>query len=519
VQLLRDRKFRKERPFALMARNLETARTLVDLPRSCEDLLMSAARPIVVAPARAPLDGVAPDNRDLGVMLPYAPVHYLLFAAGAPDALVMTSANRSSEPIAYRDEEALTSLDGVADAFLMGERPIRRRIEDSIVRPSPFGPTILRRSRGYAPGVVARLPSARPILGLGADLKNSIALAIDGEVIVSQHIGDLENCASREAFFETIRDLIAMYGVHARDLLIAHDLHPQYSSTQHAAALPCHSRVAIQHHRAHIASVIAEREAWDTRVLGVAFDGTGYGDDGAIWGGEIFAGSVRDGFVRVAHVRPATLPGGDAAAQHPVQAAAGFLDQLDDLPDLSSAPFDFPDRYRSAVQLLRTGIRSFTTSSMGRLFDCAAALCGFTRPVTFEGQAAMWLEHLAWECPDSGPYSFPFPDGLLDFRPLLQAILRDRLHGVPPAQIARSFHAGIAQGLVRALVTLASIHRVSVVALSGGVFQNSLLLDYLAEMLAAHTLTVWTNRAVPPNDGGVSLGQAALAFFEEPAHA
>ena len=392
VGAMRERKYRKEKPFAVMVKDIDAARTVIELSPEVETLLTSTARPIVLAPAKSALPGVAPDNDDLGVMLPYTPLHHLLFAAGAPDVLVMTSANRSSEPIAYDEHDAFDRLAGVADAFLVGERPIARRVDDSVARIGTFGPAILRRSRGYAPGAVANLPIARPLLAVGADLKNSVTLVVDGQAFVSQHIGDLDHYQAYQAFQETIRDLVSMYDVSWDDLLAVHDAHPQYLSTSYCQNLPAVEKRAVQHHRAHIGSVLAERGEWDKRVLGVSFDGTGYGDDGSIWGGEFFAGSVRQGFQRVAHLRRASLPGGDAAAQHPVQAAAGFLAQIEDLPDLSTAPFDFPARYQQALELVHKDVRSFTTTSIGRLFDSAAALLGFTRAITFEGQAAMWLE-------------------------------------------------------------------------------------------------------------------------------
>ena len=335
VAALRQRKYRKEKPFALMVKNLDVARNLVVLSLEAENLLTSAARPIVLAPARAEVRGVAPENDELGVMLPYTPLHHLLFAAGAPAVLVMTSANRSSEPIAYEDEDAFSTLSGIADAFLVGQRPIARRVDDSVARTGAFGPVILRRARGYAPGAVAILPTKRPILALGADLKNTITLVVDGQAFVSQHIGDLNHYQSSRAFQETIQDMVSMYEVNWADLLVVHDYHPQYVSTMHAAELASPQRLAVQHHRAHVASVLAERGAWRKRVLGVSFDGTGYGDDGTIWGGEMFVGSLECGFERVGHLRSASLPGGDAATQYPVQAAAGFLAQLADLPDLT----------------------------------------------------------------------------------------------------------------------------------------------------------------------------------------
>jgi hydrogenase maturation protein HypF len=511
---LRERKFRKEKPFALMAKNLDVARGLVEVSPDAEALLTSIARPIVLAPKKQELPGVAPGNDELGVMLPYTPLHHLLFAADAPDVLVMTSANRSSEPIAYEDDDALARLSGTADAFLMGERPIARRVDDSVARVGAFGPMILRRARGYAPGAAARLPTRRPLLALGADLKNTITLVVDGQAFVSQHLGDLDQYQAFRAFEETVTDLLSMYDVPWDDLLVAHDCHPRYASTTHAFTLPVVNRFAVQHHRAHVASVLAERGEWEETVVGVSLDGTGYGDDGTIWGGEIFVGSVERGFERVAHLRQALLAGGDAAAQHPVQAAAGFLSQIDDLPDLTAAPFHFGPRYRNALQLIERGVRIFSTTSVGRLFDAAAALLGFVRETTFEGQAAIWLEQLARSASPVDAYPVPFMGGELDFRPLFAYVIRDRLHGRSTHEIARAFQLGLAQGLCTSVRTICEIRGIQTVVLSGGVFQNGLLLEDLKPLLNAAKLRTWINHAVPPNDGGISLGQAAIAAFE-----
>jgi hydrogenase maturation protein HypF len=511
VSAMRLRKVRKEKPFALMAKNIEVAKNLVRLEADAEALLQSVARPIVLAPARIELPEVAPENDELGVMLPYTPLQHLLFAAGAPETLVMTSANRSNETIAYKDDDALLQLCGIADSFLIGERPIARRVDDSVARVGAFGPTILRRARGYAPGAAATFPTSGPILALGADLKNTITLVVDGQAFVSQHIGDLDHYESFCAFRETIRDLLAMYEIDPHELLLVHDGHPQYISTQHAAEFPTKEKCAVQHHRAHVASVLAERSAWDKRIIGVSFDGAGYGDDGAIWGGEIFAGSLLEGFERVAHLRSAALPGGDAAAKHPVQAAAGFLSQLNALVDLTACPFSFPSRYRDALQLVQSDVRSFATTSAGRLFDTAAALLGFAREVTFEGQAAMWLERLAAHAPAADAYPFPLIGMELDFRPLLQSMIDDRLRGRDQPEIARAFQRGIAKGLCDAVVTLCRAHNTDTIVLSGGVFQNELLLRDLKDLLQPEQPQIWTNHAVPANDGGISLGQAALA--------
>ncbi|MGH9504387.1 MAG: carbamoyltransferase HypF [Terriglobales bacterium] len=516
VAALRERKYRKEKPFAIMARNLDEARSLVELSSTSEALLASSACPIVLAPAKTELAGVAPHNNELGVMLPYTPLHHLLFAAGAPSALVMTSANRSSEPIAYEDADALDRLSGIADAFLIGQRPIARRVDDSVVRDGVFGPVILRRARGYAPGAVAKLPCERPILALGADLKNTITLVVDGQAFVSQHIGDLEHYEAFCAFQETISDLVAMYEVDWDELLVAHDGHPQYASALHAAGLDVSRKVAVQHHRAHVASVLAERGEWEKRVVGVSFDGTGYGDDGSIWGGEIFVGSMSNGFERVAHLRNAALAGGDAAAQHPVQAAAGFLAQMDGLPDLTAPPFNFPERFGNALELVTKSVRTFTTTSMGRLFDTVAALLGFTREISFEAQAAMWVEQLARGASVPEAYAFPCSGAELDFRPLLQSVVRDRQRGRDSGEIARAFHRGVAAGLRDCVTDLCRATSLDTVVLSGGVFQNELLLEDIKSLLGAEAICVWTNHAVPPNDGGISLGQAALAAFAPP---
>jgi hydrogenase maturation protein HypF len=519
VRALRERKYRKEKPFAVMVRSGEAARALVELSPEAETLLTSSARPIVLAKGRIVLPGVAPDTTELGVILAYTPLHHLLFAAGAPDVLVMTSANRSSEPIAYEDGDAFERLGGIADAYLVGERPIARRVDDSVARVGAFGAGILRRSRGYAPGAVATLPINKPLLAVGADLKNAVTLVVDGQAFVSQHIGDLDHYQAYQAFQETIRDLVSMYDVSWNDLLVVHDAHPQYLSTTYAMGLPAGQKIAVQHHRAHIASVLAERGAWDKRVLGVSFDGTGYGDDGSIWGGEFFVGNVSEGFERVAYLRRASLPGGDAAAQHPVQAAAGFLAQVDGLPDVTAAPFNFPSRYVQALELVNKNVRSFATTSVGRLFDSAAGLLGFTRGITYEGQAAMWLENMARDAGALGPYPFPFADNELDFRPLLLAVAEDRSRGKAPRKIARAFQLGVATGLSNAATALCGQWNVDTVVLSGGVFQNDLLLRDVRDLLAGTGLEIWTNHAVPPNDGGISLGQGAIAAFIAAARA
>jgi hydrogenase maturation protein HypF len=509
VDQLRRRKFRKSRPFALMIRDLDVAGRLIELSSERTALLRSPARPIVLAPARMMLPAIAPGCDELGIMLPYTPIHHLLFDAGAPDALVMTSANVSSEPIAFEDDDARRRLSGIADAFLVGGRAIARRIDDSVIRSTTDGPIILRRGRGYAPAVVARLAAPRPILAVGADLKNTITLVIDGAAVGSQHIGDLEHLGAYEAFCHTIDDLIAIHGINWSEVLVVHDAHPHYASTAHALRLPAAKRLAVQHHRAHIASVLAERGCLDTRVAGVAFDGTGYGDDGTIWGGEFFVGSVSEGFNRVASLRPFALPGGDAAARHPLSAAAGVLADVEDVADLCAPPFSFPARYRNARALRRAGVRTFSSTSSGRLFDAGAALLGFSGANEYEAQAAIWLEQLAASAAPCPPWPFVLEDGNLDFRPAFEALIRARLHGAGVALLARAFHETIAAGIVAMTRRLCDTYALDTVVLSGGAFQNRLLVDRVSSRLLSRA-RVWINHDVPPNDGGISLGQAAL---------
>jgi hydrogenase maturation protein HypF len=510
VEELRARKYRKARAFALMVPDVATASSFVDLNALAEAELVSRGRPILLARARRALAGVAPAHPHLGIMLPYTPVHYLLFAAGAPDALVMTSGNRSSEPIAFDDEDAQRRLAGIADAFLVGGRPIARRVDDSVVQTTALGAMIVRRSRGYAPAVVARLPTADPILAVGGDLKNTVALCVEGDVMVSQHIGNLEHHGARAAFEQVIADFLQLYDIDSARLIVAHDRHPQYASTEFALSLPARLHVPVQHHRAHVASVLAERESLTTRVLGVAFDGTGFGDDGAICGGEFFIGSVRDGFVRAAGLRATSLPGGDAAAVWPVQAAAGFVAQLENVPELAQT-FGLPSRYHQARKLVDSKLRTFTTTSAGRLFDAVAALLGFTEQVTFEAQSALWLEYEATRADGALVVPFEYADGQLDWRPALRAVIEARLEGQTVAAIAHGFHAGLAKGISQGVATLCAEHQVRTVVLTGGVFQNQLLLSNVNELLTGRGLTVWINHAVPAGDGGLSLGQAAIA--------
>jgi len=358
-------------------------------------------------------------------------------------------------------------------------------------------------------------PAGPPVIATGADLKNAIALVVGGQAFVSQHVGDLDHLSAREAFTGTIRDLCAMWEVDLVEAIVAHDLHPDYHATREALVLPAARHVAVQHHRAHIASVLAERGAWETPVVGLAWDGTGYGDDGAIWGGEVFTGTLAAGLTRRAHLATVQLPGGDAAALFPPQCLAGFVAGLfsgaGEGPDVAAPAMAMPTRYALALSLASAGERVHASTSIGRLFDALAALCGFTREITFEGQAAMAIEQLALGA-RAAAYPLPWRDDELDWRPLLAAAIEDRRRGRDPCEIARAAHEALADAAVAIAAREREASGATALVLSGGVFQNALLLELVAARLSgAGALPVWVNREVPPNDGGIALGQAALA--------
>ncbi|MEZ4543617.1 MAG: hypothetical protein R3C24_06910 [Cyanobacteriota/Melainabacteria group bacterium] len=382
----------------------------------------------------------------------------------------------------------------------------------------------------------------KPVLAVGADLKNTIPLAVAGQAFVSQYIGDLEQTSCFDAFCETVSDLTAMYGIKDEELIVCHDLHPQLHVDQFALQLPCARRIGIQHHRAHVASVLAEHsrrsaqgkhgdldslsgsDGFEKKVLGIAFDGTGWGDDESIWGGEFFVGSLPSGFERVASIYPAIMPGGDAAARFPAQAAAGFLHSSSSstenllIDKLSAPPFEFPEKRIALVQqMLTKDLQCLKTTSVGRLFDAAAALTGFAGEVSFEAQAAIWLEHLARSSLAQKAYPFIYDAGAqyLDWREALSELMQDRLNGASQQDIAGAFHLGLARGMTAAAISLCEQHQLSTVAISGGVMQNMLLINLFSAELAASAphLKLLTNSLVPANDGGISLGQAALACF------
>jgi len=517
VAALRSRKHREEKPFAIMAPGLEDVRSLVDVSADEARLLAGPRRPIVLlrrltSPAGPPLaPSVAPGNRFLGVMLPYTPAHHLLArAVGTP--VVLTSGNVSDEPIAYRDDEARRQLGGIADAFLAHDRPIHIRTDDSVVRIVRGAAMPIRRSRGYAPQPIALTrPLARPVLACGAELKSTICVAKGRHAVLSHHIGDLESHEALTAFTEAVEHFRRLFDV--APAVVAHDMHPEYLSTKWAiehGGVPQHP---VQHHHAHVASCLGDNGV-DTRVIGVAFDGLGYGTDGTLWGGEFLAADL-GAFERVGHLAPVPMPGGAAAIREPWRMAAVYLGEAfgADVPRLPVVERNAA-LWSAVLQLARTGVGAPLTSSMGRLFDAVAALLDVRDRVSYEGQAAVELEQLA-DPADRDAYALELSDrdGAFELRAggLIREIARDRLRGVAAAAIAARFHNAVAEAIARGCRWVRQRSGLSVVALSGGVFQNALVLERAVDLLETDGFNVLRHRQVPCNDGGISFGQALIA--------
>jgi hydrogenase maturation protein HypF len=513
VATLRARKHRAEKPFAVMAADLSSAYALVDVPPAAVPVLTGARRPVVLLPhhADAPIaSSVAPDNRDLGVMLPYTPLHHLLLARLAMP-IVLTSGNVSDEPIAYRDDDAQRRLAGIADGFLTHDRRIHVRTDDSVVRVFRGRELPLRRSRGYVPAPLS-LPWRfdRPVLACGAELKNTFCVAKGQRAFVSHHIGDLENFETLRAYTDGIEHFSRLFDI--RPEVVAHDLHPQYLSTKYALERDGVELVGVQHHHAHIASCLADN-GHRGPVIGVAFDGTGFGLDGTFWGGELLVADLA-GFERVSHLGTVPMPGGAAAIREPWRMAAAYLDASygDAVPDLDVIR-RHERRWSAVVALARSGTNSPRTSSAGRLFDAVSAILGLRDRVTYEGQAAIALEQRADPEERGGyPVEASGTDPLGDAgRQLVQHVVDDLRANVDPGRISARFHNGLAEVVVRAAECVRDRTGLATVALSGGVFQNVLLLDRAVGGLAASGFQVLVHSRVPPNDGGISLGQAVVA--------
>ncbi|MBW3642731.1 MAG: carbamoyltransferase HypF, partial [Actinobacteria bacterium] len=540
VSELRRRKHRDDKPFAVMAADLEVARSLCVLSPAAEAALASPRRPIVLAPRRTapsasasrsgvgqlrnpePADagteemgvaeGVAPALPELGLMLPYTPLHHLLLArVGRP--LVMTSGNASDEPIAHADDDAVARLGPMVDLILTSDRPIHIRCDDSVVRARAGGAVqMLRRSRGYAPEPLA-LPgrARRQVLAVGAELKNTVAVARDTSIVASHHIGDLGHLAAYRSFLQAVEHLCHLTGVTPE--VVAHDLHPEYLSTKFALDLDLPS-VAVQHHHAHIASCLVDHGR-SGPVLGVAFDGLGLGTCGTLWGGELLVADLHR-FERVGHLRPVPLPGGDRANTEPWRMAMSWLHAA--LGPAAAERFgrDVDERWHAVLSLIEHPATATTTSG-GRLFDAVAALVGLRHRASYEGQGPIELEACAAGVPlGSAPgYEIDADDDgnvvVVDPAPLVARAVAEHDSGVPVALISAGFHDGLGRGLADAAVALAGRHGLTTVALSGGVFQNARLTEVVAGAVTGAGLEVLVHQRVPPNDGGISIGQAAVA--------
>ncbi|MEO5953051.1 MAG: carbamoyltransferase HypF, partial [Chloroflexia bacterium] len=521
VQRLRTRKHREAKPFALMVPNIETAHLLCEINSEEADLLQSRRRPIVLLKQRqdSPLQlapAVAPDHNTLGIMLPYTPLHHLVLNALSslkqfPAILVMTSGNRSEEPIAYKDEEARERLSRIADGMLIHNRDIHIRCDDSVARITPTGEQIFRRSRGYAPEPLS-LPFESPmsLLACGGHLKNTFCLVKGKQAFLSHHIGDLENVETLASFRTGIAHYKRLFDI--RPEAVAYDLHPEYLATKYALDLDLPHKIGVQHHHAHIASVIAEYRL-EGKVIGIAADGTGYGTDGAIWGCEIMAADLL-GFDRLSHLDYVPLPGGDQAVRQPWRMAAVYLDRIfgDEFLELDIPFVKQLDqaRWRPMSQMIERRINSPQTSSLGRLFDAVSALLCIRGEALYEGQAAIEMETLAQ--PSDKSYAFgDNAKGTLDATPIIRAIVTDIQQGVLASEIAGRFHCTIARMLSLSCDQVRRETGLDRVALSGGVFQNRLLLGQLSSFLEKAGFHVYVNRRVPTNDGGLSFGQAAVA--------
>jgi hydrogenase maturation protein HypF len=533
AKALRGRKHREDKPFALMAADVAAAARLCVIDDAAAAALTSSPRPIVLLArlgnARVAA-AVAPGNRQLGVMLPYTALHHLLLAAaGRP--IVLTSGNVSDEPIAYADDDARHRLAGLADAVLSHDRAIQVRTDDSVVRIFGGRERLVRRSRGYAPEPVpVSVPFTRPVLACGAELKSTFCLAADSRAFLSQHIGDLQNAETLRSFTEGVAHFGRLFEITPQ--VVAHDLHPDYLSTRYALALaesglpgaPAGAGPGeiglcpVQHHHAHIASCLADNGE-PGPVIGVAFDGTGYGTDDTIWGGEFLTADLT-GFDRAGHLSPVPMPGGAAAITQPWRMAAAYLDAANPADDHSRALGVARRNERSwdAVTAMgRRGVNSPLTSSAGRLFDAAAAILDVRDAVSYEGQAAIELEQLADPAEQTGYRAAVRQGGgtgepiLADGADLIRAICADLAAGVPRETVAARFHHGVAALIEDCCAEIRDRTGLSAVALSGGVFQNMLLLRQTVHRLEARGFGVLLHARVPCNDGGISLGQAVVA--------
>ncbi|RLB21841.1 MAG: carbamoyltransferase HypF [Deltaproteobacteria bacterium] len=513
---LRARKYREDKPFALMCRDLEVVKSLCIVDALSSNLISSRERPIVILPRKigakiAP--SVAPFQKTLGVMLPYTPLHHLLFGQGV-DALVMTSGNVSDEPIVFKDTEAFSRLRNIADFFLVHDREIHTRCDDSVVKPLKETVTFLRRARGFAPFPIKLNKKGKHILACGADLKNTFCLTKGDYAFMSQHIGDMENFETMSSFEQGIELFKQLFQITPE--FVVHDLHPDYFSTRYAMGLDVPKKIGVQHHFAHALSCMAEYGSVGP-ALAIVLDGTGYGEDGTVWGGEFLEVSVQ-GYTRLGHLKQIPLPGGDKAVWEPWRIAAAYLERIyGDFQELH-IPFvkelDL-ERWSQLKLAVKARINAPLCSSMGRLFDAVSALLNVRRSVNYEGQAAVELEQMVKEG-ESGEYPFEIFEQkgsfIIDPDPIIEAIVKDIKLKESPSIISTRFHNSIAQVISRMAKKGREETGLSDVFLSGGVFQNTFLLEKAWDILNDNGFRVHIHQQIPPNDGCISLGQAFYAI-------
>ncbi len=519
VSQLRTRKHREEKPFALMFTNLESIKSLCEVSKFEESSLLSPESPIVLLKRKLNFDNiiselVAPKNPYLGAMLPYTPLHHILMKLLAKP-IVATSGNLSEEPMCISEHQALNRLSVIADYFLVHNRPIVRHVDDSIVRIINGREMVLRRARGYAPLPIhiekLELSNPKPIIAVGAHLKNTVALTNSNSIFISQHIGDLSTNEAYQAFSDVVSDFEKMYNSNV--FHIAHDFHPEYLSTKYAKSGK-RKLVGVQHHQAHIASCYAENRL-SGNVLGVAWDGTGYGTDGTIWGGEFFKYDGND-FYRVASFRQFRLPGGEQAITEPRRSAIGILYEIYGDEIFKQPPVSFMNNFSdSELKILKTmfakNIMCPFTSSAGRLFDAISALIGIRNSSAYEGQAAMMLEFAAVSSNEENSYSFNIHENEIyeiDWQMMVEEIMEDVRNNILQKVIARKFHNTMANIILK-IAQMISEHKV---VLSGGCFQNAILLEETIKRLENPGFKPYWHQRVPPNDGGISLGQAVIAM-------
>jgi hydrogenase maturation protein HypF len=516
VEELRKRKQRVRKPFALMAPDMEVINKFCYVSEHEEALLMSARRPVVLLRKKedsALPEAIAPGNRDLGFMLPYTPLHRLLMEG--LEVAVMTSGNMSEEPIQHINDEARSGLDSLADAFLLHDREIFMRVDDSVVRAAQPSAVFIRRARGYAPESVALTSKGPDVLAVGADMKNTFTILKDDRAIVSQHMGDMDRLETVEFFEQTLSNLCSVYS--AMPEALAHDMHPAYGSTRWALSKDI-PKLAVQHHHAHIAGVMAEH-GLSGKVIGVALDGTGYGPDGKLWGGEFLLTGF-EGFARLGQLSYIRLPGGERAIREPWRIAAGVIDDVfgsearDILDKLGFVSEYGESKVSDILRVSKIDEFSPQSSGAGRYFDAASAILGICSESSFEGEAAMALEGAASLAPgETGSYEFGITQDqcpALDFKEVFRQMALDRTGGRAVPEIAMSFHNTVARAVVEAASGISQVAGVKEIALSGGVFQNVTLLNKITGMLESAGLNVYFNRQVPANDAGVSLGQAVI---------